>query len=145
MDPKLREMFNEVTKGPLLGNTDEPATEDWKINGQYVDETDEKNVTIDGVTYLDGVVGIPFLEDAAKHPDQPFFISIKFMKAHQPNLPAPEYEHKSQSRSKYADSVVELDARVGNYKALYNIRGDDGMEGDRWACGGFQPRLGGCR
>jgi arylsulfatase len=35
------------------------------------------------------------------------------MKVHQPNLPAPEYEHKSLSKSKYADSVVELDARIG--------------------------------
>ena len=29
------------------------------------------------------------------------------------NLPAPEFEHKSLSKSKYADSVVELDARIG--------------------------------
>jgi arylsulfatase len=35
------------------------------------------------------------------------------MKVHQPNLPAPEFEHKSLSKSKYADSVVELDARIG--------------------------------
>jgi len=33
---------------------------------------------------------------------------------HQPNLPAPEFEHKSLSKSKYADSVVELDARIGH-------------------------------
>jgi arylsulfatase A-like enzyme len=36
------------------------------------------------------------------------------MKVHQPNLPAPEFEHKSLSKSKYADSIVELDARVGH-------------------------------
>jgi arylsulfatase len=35
------------------------------------------------------------------------------MKVHQPNLPAPEFEHKSLSKSRYADSVVELDARIG--------------------------------
>ena len=35
------------------------------------------------------------------------------MKVHQPNMPAPEFEHKSLSKSKYADSVVELDTRVG--------------------------------
>ncbi len=58
--------------------------------------------------------GIKFLEDAAKTPNQPFFININFMKVHQPNLPAPEFEHKSLSKSKYADSVVELDARIGN-------------------------------
>jgi arylsulfatase len=35
------------------------------------------------------------------------------MKVHQPNLPHPDYVHKSLSKSKYADSVVELDARIG--------------------------------
>ena len=35
------------------------------------------------------------------------------MKVHQPNMPAPEFEHKSMSKSKYADSVVELDTRIG--------------------------------
>jgi arylsulfatase len=36
------------------------------------------------------------------------------MKVHQPNMPAPEFEHKSLSKSKYADSVVELDTRIGH-------------------------------
>jgi arylsulfatase A-like enzyme len=58
--------------------------------------------------------GLSFLEDAAKNPNQPFFISINFMKVHQPNLPAPEFIHKSMSKSKYADSVVELDTRIGH-------------------------------
>jgi arylsulfatase len=57
--------------------------------------------------------GIKFLEDAAKNPNQPFFININFMKVHQPNLPAPEFIHQSMSKSKYADGVVELDARIG--------------------------------
>jgi arylsulfatase len=35
------------------------------------------------------------------------------MKVHQPNMPAPEFEKKSLSKSKYADSVVELDTRIG--------------------------------
>jgi arylsulfatase A-like enzyme len=40
-------------------------------------------------------------------------MSINFMKVHQPNLPAPDFEHKSLSKSKYADSVVENDSRIG--------------------------------
>ena len=40
-------------------------------------------------------------------------MSINFMKVHQPNLPHPDYIHKSPSKTKYADSVVELDARIG--------------------------------
>ena len=124
MDPALREMFQKVTIGALSGNAGEKAVEDFKINGQYVDKPDE-DVTIDGVHYPDGVVGIPFfdgyvekaalefLDDAAKSPDTPFFINVNFMKVHQPNLPAPEFQLKSAAKSKYADSIVELDTRIG--------------------------------
>ncbi|WP_235777104.1 arylsulfatase [Rhizobium mesoamericanum] len=117
MDPELRAMFQKVTKGALSGKAGGPVTEDFKINGQYVDTP-----VIDG---KEGVVGIPFfdsyvekaalefLDDAAKRPDEPFFINVNFMKVHQPNMPAPEFEHKSMSKSKYADSIVELDTRIG--------------------------------
>ena len=114
MDPKLRAMFDKVTKGSLSGLAGQPAKQDWKVNGQYVD-TPEKGIV--GIPFMDKYVeasGIKFLEDAAKTPDQPFFININFMKVHQPNLPAPEFKLKSLSKSKYADSVVELDARIGN-------------------------------
>ncbi len=113
MDPKLREMFNKVTKGSMSGNAGQPAKEDFKVNGQYVD-TPEKGLI--GIPFMDKYVaqsGMEFLEDAAKNPDKPFFININFMKVHQPNMPAPEFIHKSMSKSKYADSVVELDAHIG--------------------------------
>jgi arylsulfatase A-like enzyme len=117
MDPALREMFQKVTKGALSGNAGEPAVEDFKINGQYVDTpvVDGKEGVV-GIPYFDGYVekaAMEFLDDAAKTPDTPFFINVNFMKVHQPNLPAPEFEHKSLSKSKYADSVVELDTRIG--------------------------------
>src|SRR5262249_46798329 len=117
MDPELRAMFQRVTKGSLSGKAGEPAKEDFKINGQYVDTP-----VIDG---KEGVVGIPFfdgyvekaaeefLDTAAKSPDKPFFINVNFMKVHQPNMPAPEFQLKSMSKSKYADSIVELDTRIG--------------------------------
>jgi arylsulfatase A-like enzyme len=114
MDPKLRDMFNKVTRGSLSGNAGEKAHEDWKVNGEYVD-TPQKGVV--GIPFLDKYVeqsGLKFLEEAAKHPDQPFFININFMKVHQPNLPAPEFELKSLSKTKYADSIVELDTRIGD-------------------------------
>jgi arylsulfatase A-like enzyme len=114
MDPALREMFDKVTKGSLSGKAGEQARQDWKVNGQYVD-TPEKGVV--GIPFVDKYVeqsGIKFLEEAAKSPDQPFFININFMKVHQPNLPAPEFKHKSLSKTKYADSVVEADARIGH-------------------------------
>ena len=112
MDPELRKMFQEVTKGALSGLAGEKATQDWTVNGEYVD-TPDKGVV--GIPFLDAYVekaALEFLEDAAKS-DEPFFINVNFMKVHQPNLPAPDFVHSSMSRSKYADSVVELDARIG--------------------------------
>ena len=44
-------MFQRVTKGSLSGNAGQPAQEDFKINGQYVDTPRRK-----------GVVGIPFFD-----------------------------------------------------------------------------------
>jgi len=38
---------------------------------------------------------------------------VNFMKVHQPNMPHPDFIHKSMSKSKYADSVVELDSHIG--------------------------------
>jgi arylsulfatase len=112
MDPKLREMFNKVTKGALSGKAGEKAKEDFKINGQYVNTPDK------------GVVGIPFFDeyvekasieylDQAVKSAKPFFMSINFMKVHQPNMPHPDFIHKSLSKSKYADSLVENDTRIG--------------------------------
>jgi arylsulfatase len=116
MDPELRAMFNRVTKGALSGNAGQPAKEEFKINGQYVNTP-----VING---KEGVVGIPFFDeyvekasldylDRNARSTQPFFMSINFMKVHQPNMPAPEFQHKSLSKSKYADSVLENDTRIG--------------------------------
>ena len=112
MDPELRAMFERVTKGAMSGNAGQPAHEEFKINGQYVN------------TPQQGVVGIPFFDeyvekaateylDKAATAGKPFFMSVNFMKVHQPNMPAPEFQHKSLSKTKYADSVVENDTRIG--------------------------------
>jgi arylsulfatase A-like enzyme len=116
MDPELRAMFQRVTKGAMSGNAGQPAHEEFKVNGQYVNTP-----VING---QEGVVGIPFYDeyvekasieylDKAAKVGKPFFMSINFMKVHQPNMPAPEFQLKSLSKSKYADSVVENDTRIG--------------------------------
>jgi len=112
MSPELRAVFAKVTKGMLEGNAGQPAREVFKVNGEYVN------------TPAQGVVGIPFLDeyiekaaldylDRAAKGGQPFFMSINFMKVHQPNLPHPDFVHKSLSKTKYADSIVENDTRIG--------------------------------
>jgi arylsulfatase len=117
MPADLRELFQKVTTGALSGNAGEKAVEEFKVNGQYVDTPviDGKPGVV-GIPFLDAYVekaALEFLEDAAASPDTPFFINVNFMKVHQPNLPAPEFEQKSLAKSKYADSIVELDTRIG--------------------------------
>lgn len=113
MPQDLREMFQKVTKGSLSGTAGSPAKEDFKVNGEYVNTPDK------------GVVGIPFLDeyvekasldylDRAGKAGKPFFMSINFMKVHQPNLPHPDFIHKSMSKTKFADSIVEADTRIGH-------------------------------
>jgi len=112
MPPELRAMFQKVTKGMLSGKAGGKATEDFKINGEYVN-TPEKGVV--GIPFLDEYIekaAVEYLDKAGKSA-QPFFMSINFMKVHQPNLPHPDFIHKSMSKSKYADSVVENDTRIG--------------------------------
>lgn len=129
MDPALRAMFQRVTKGALSGKAGGPVTEDFKINGQYVDTPviDGKEGVV-GIPFFDGYVekaALEFLDTAAQTPNEPFFIHVNFMKVHQPNMPAPEFQHKSLSKSKYADSVVELDTRIG--RVLDKLR-ETGMD-----------------
>jgi arylsulfatase A-like enzyme len=114
MSPELRDMFNKVTKGMLSGRAGEPAKEDFKINGEYVN-TPEKGVV--GIPFLDEYIekaATDYLDKVGNKSDKPFFMSINFMKVHQPNMPHPDYIHKSLSKSKYADSIVENDARIGH-------------------------------
>ncbi len=113
MEPELRAMFQQVTRGALSGKAGQKPTEDFKVNGQYVN-TPEKGVV--GIPFFDDYVekaGIEYLERAAKDTSKPFFVNINFMKVHQPNMPHPDFIHKSMSKSKYADSLVENDTRIG--------------------------------
>jgi len=112
MDPELRDMFARVTKGALSGKAGEQPKEDFKVNGQYVN-TPEKGVV--GIPFYDEYVekaSLEYLDRNAKS-GQPFFMTVSFMKVHQPNMPHPDFKGKSLSKSKFADSIVENDARIG--------------------------------
>jgi len=112
MPEDLRAMFQKVTKGMLSGKAGGKATEDFKVNGEYVN-TPEKGVV--GIPFLDAYIEKAALEylDKVGTSGQPFFMNVNFMKVHQPNLPHPDFIHKSPSKSKFADSIVENDTRIG--------------------------------
>ena len=93
MDPKLRAMFQKVTKGALSGKAGEKPVEDFKINGQYVDTprstAARASSAFPSSTATSRRRRSSFLDEAAKSPDKPFYINVNFMKVHQPNMPAP--------------------------------------------------------
>ena len=114
MPEPLREMFQRVTKGALSGKAGEPAHEDFKINGQYVN-TPEKGVV--GIPFLDAYIeraSLEYLDYSAAKAGKPFFMSVNFMKVHQPEpLPHPDCRFRRNYPFKFADSVVENDTRIG--------------------------------
>jgi len=119
MDPELRAMFKKVTQGALTAKAGEKAVEEFAVNGQYVDNPNGKTAEypngVVGIPYFDGYVtnaSIEYLERAAKG-GKPFFMNVNFMKVHQPSMPHPDFKWKSMSKSKFSDSIVELDARIG--------------------------------
>jgi len=106
-------MFQRVTKGALSGNAGQAPREEFKVNGEYVD-TPQQGVV--GIPYLDAYVeraALDYLDRNARS-TQPFFMSINFMKVHQPNLPHPDFVDKSMAKTKFADSIVEADTRIGH-------------------------------
>src|SRR3546814_14132752 len=68
MDPKLREMFKQVTNGSLSGNAGGLVTEDFKISGQHVDTPDQ---SMDGIPSIGGTVeraALQCIEDRSAEP-----------------------------------------------------------------------------
>jgi arylsulfatase len=101
--------FQKVTKGVLEGEAGtggKPATIRTVIPGKEV----WKHIPV--LDQYTEDAALEFIEKHAKK-DNPFFISVNFAKNHQPNIPAEEFVGKSAGKSKYSDSVVELDTRIG--------------------------------
>jgi arylsulfatase len=124
MDPKLRAMYQKVTRGMLSAKAGEKPREDFKLTGEYENDPAKGNV---GIPFVDRYIEKAALDDideAAKS-NQPFFLNVNFMKVHQPNMPDPDYIGKSLSKSKYADSLMELDARVGRIMDKLREKGID--------------------
>ena len=102
MSPETRAKWAKGIKGALDGEAGKGYREVRKLDGEAIPFIDQKTEE----------ESLAWLKETAKG-DKPFFMEICFAKNHQPNLPHPDYVGKSAAKSKYADSVVELDARVG--------------------------------
>jgi arylsulfatase len=82
--------------------------------------------------------------------EKPFFLEHSFMKVHADNFPSKAFEGKSASKYPYKDSVVEVDAYIGEIvKALDDagvlentfvfITSDNGPQLDAWPDAGYTP------
>lgn len=89
------------------------------------------------------------IKELAKGP-KPFFLEHAFMKVHADTFPSKAFEGKSGSKYQYKDSVVEVDAYIGEIvKALADadvlentfifVTSDNGPQLDSWPDTGFTP------
>ena len=88
--------------GAIEGNAGEKWHEVEKLDSKNIPFLDEKSIG-HAVDYL----------DAHAKDENPFFLYRNTAKLHQPNLPHPDFVGKSMAKSKYLDSLVELDHNVG--------------------------------
>ena len=89
------------------------------------------------------------IKELAKSP-KPFFLEHAFMKVHADTFPSKAFEGKSAAKYQYKDSVVEVDAYIGEIvKALDDagvldntfvfVTSDNGPQMDSWPDSGYTP------
>ena len=114
MDPELRAMFAEGDQGlAVRQGRASRRRKTSRSTASMSTRRDEGRGRHSVLRRLRREGGARLSRHATRSSDKPFFINVNFMKVHQPNMPHPDFIHKSMSKSKYADSVVELDARIG--------------------------------
>ncbi|NJI60434.1 arylsulfatase [Microbacterium oxydans] len=100
-DEATMKMWGNVI-GALDGKAGEKPTEVEKLDSANIPFIDEKSTNH----------AIDYIESHAND-EEPFFLYLNTAKLHQPNLPHPDFEGASMGKSKFLDSLVELDHRVG--------------------------------
>jgi len=96
-DPEVMAMWGNVI-GAVEGKAGQKWKETEKLDSSKIPFIDEKSVHR----------AVGYLEDNSKD-ENPFFMYLNTAKLHQPNLPHPDFAGKSMAKSKYLDSLVELD------------------------------------
>jgi len=82
--------------------------------------------------------------------DKPFFLTHAFMKVHTDNFPSKQFTGASASKYPYKDSLVEVDAIIGDIVAALDQAGvldntfvfvtsDNGPQMDMWPDAGYTP------
>jgi arylsulfatase len=118
------------------GTAGKPATRVARITYDYLAEFDVRQADS----------AIAFIKQNAKGAN-PFFMSVNFMKLHNPTNPAKAFKGKSHLGN-YSDSVLELDANVGRIMdtiraeapdTIVVFTADNGAWQDAWPDAGVTP------
>ncbi len=118
------------------GTAGKPATRVARITYDYLAEFDVRQTDS----------AIAFIKQNAKGTN-PFFMSVNFMKLHNPTNPAKAFKGKSHLGN-YSDSVLELDANVGRIMdairaeapdTIVVFTADNGAWQDAWPDAGVTP------
>jgi arylsulfatase A-like enzyme len=118
------------------GVAGKPATKVARIDYDYLHEFDVRQAN-SAVEYI----------KANAHSGKPFFMDVNFMKMHNPNIPAKEFEGKSHLGN-YSDSLLELDSNIGKVmdairaeapNTIVIITADNGAWQDAWPDAGTVP------
>jgi len=118
------------------GTAGKPATRVARITYDYLAEFDVRQTDS----------AIAFIKQNAKGAN-PFFMSVNFMKLHNPTNPAKAFKGKSHLGN-YSDSVLELDANVGRIMdtiraeapdTIVVFTSDNGAWQDAWPDAGVTP------
>ena len=138
-DPKFMAAWSTVNNGEWEGTAGQPARKvrDFTYKNLATSDTEIRKTAIDWITRH------------AKD-DKPFFMYLNFMKAHQPNFPAPEWKGKSPGMHPYLDSLMELDHNSGmvvqairdlgiSDRTLVVWTTDNGAWIDAWPDAGYTP------
>ena len=115
MGPDALEFFEKTTTGIKRGESGKPSYEFARVTEYNISELDMV-MTESAIKQMK-----EYVNNDKVYGSNPFFMSINFGKNHQPNLPAQgtisedktNFTYSSLGKSKYSDSVVEMDYNVG--------------------------------
>jgi len=118
------------------GTAGKPATKVARIDYDYLHEFDVRQADF----------AVDYIKTHAKS-DKPFFMDVNFMKMHNPNIPAKEFEGKSHLGN-YSDAMLEVDSNIGKVmdairaeapNTIVIITADNGAWQDAWPDAGTVP------
>ncbi len=110
-NPEYWDMYQKIVNlYEWEGTAGQPAVKVARIDYDYLHEFDVRQANS----------AVDYIKQHASG-DKPFFMDVNFMKMHNPNIPAKEFEGKSHLGN-YSDAQLELDSNIG--KVMDEIRAD---------------------